>query len=67
MLTLSSLQVANAWERAIILRAGNFQRVAGPGIFLIFPAIDTIATVIDQRTQTDTFTAEVTLTKELFP
>lgn len=67
MLTLTSLQIANAWERAIILRAGNFQRVAGPGIFFIIPAIDTIAMVIDQRTQTDTFTAEVTLTKDTVP
>src|SRR6202011_321105 len=28
-----SLQIAQAWEKAVVLRFGHFQRVAGPGVF----------------------------------
>lgn len=67
LLSLTSIQVAKAWEKAIVLRLGRFQRIAGPGIFLIIPAVDSIASWIDQRVQTSTFVAEQTLTKDTVP
>jgi len=62
-----SLQIAQEWEKAVVLRFGHFQRVAGPGIFTLIPAVDTVASWIDQRVQTSTFTAEQSLTKDTVP
>jgi regulator of protease activity HflC (stomatin/prohibitin superfamily) len=66
-LVLASLQVAKAWEKGIVLRLGRFERLAGPGIFAVIPAIDSVAAWIDQRVQTSTFVAEQTLTKDTVP
>jgi regulator of protease activity HflC (stomatin/prohibitin superfamily) len=35
-----SLKMANAWQKFVILRAGKLQGVKGPGLFMIFPFID---------------------------
>jgi len=67
VLSLTSIQIAKAWEKGIVLRLGRFQRLAGPGIFLIIPAVDSVAAWIDQRVQTSTFVAEQTLTKDTVP
>jgi len=64
---LVSLQIAQAWEKVVVLRFGHFRAVAGPGIFFLIPAIDTVAAWIDQRVQTSTFTAEESLTKDTVP
>lgn len=67
ILVLVMLQIAQAWEKVVVLRFGHFRTVAGPGVFLLIPAIDTIAAWIDQRVQTSTFTAEQSLTKDTVP
>ncbi|HKW45082.1 MAG TPA: slipin family protein [Candidatus Eremiobacteraceae bacterium] len=67
VVVLVSLQIALVWERAVVLRFGHFRSLAGPGVFFLIPAIDTIAAWIDQRVQTSTFTAEETLTKDTVP
>jgi regulator of protease activity HflC (stomatin/prohibitin superfamily) len=67
LLALTSIQIAKAWEKGIVLRLGRFQRLAGPGIFFIIPAVDSVASWIDQRVQTSTFVAEQTLTKDTVP
>lgn len=67
VVVLVSLQIAQAWEKVVVLRFGHFRTVAGPGIFFLIPAIDTIAAWIDQRVQTSTFTAEQSLTKDTVP
>lgn len=64
---LVSLQIAQAWEKAVVLRFGHFRYVAGPGIFGLIPAVDMVAAWIDQRVQTSTFTAEQSLTKDTVP
>ena len=64
---LVSLQIAQAWEKVVVLRFGHFRTVAGPGMFVLIPAVDTIAAWIDQRVQTSTFTAEQSLTKDTVP
>jgi len=67
IVVLASLQIAKAWEKAVVLRLGHFRAIAGPGVFFLIPAIDTVAAWIDQRVQTSTFTAEQTLTKDTVP
>jgi regulator of protease activity HflC (stomatin/prohibitin superfamily) len=67
LIALTSIQIAKAWERAVVLRLGRFQQLVGPGIFFIIPAVDSVAAWIDQRVQTSTFMAEQTLTKDTVP
>lgn len=67
VLIVLGVQVANPWEKAVVLRAGKFERLAGPGLFLIAPVIDGLAMWIDQRVQTSTFNAEESLTKDTVP
>ncbi len=63
----SSIQVANQWDRAVILRLGKFHALKGPGLFVIIPMIDDIPYWIDTRVITTAFKAEKTLTKDTVP
>jgi regulator of protease activity HflC (stomatin/prohibitin superfamily) len=63
----NSVKIANQWERVIVLRLGRFQRLAGPGVFLLVPILDTVAYRIDIRTITSSFRAEKTLTRDTVP
>jgi regulator of protease activity HflC (stomatin/prohibitin superfamily) len=67
LIILLSLKMANAWEKFVILRAGRLKAVKGPGLFLIFPVIDSVTAVIDERIQTTAFSAEQALTKDTVP
>ncbi|HEY2179719.1 MAG TPA: slipin family protein [Caulobacteraceae bacterium] len=62
-----SLKMANTWQKFVILRAGKLQGVKGPGLFLIFPVLDTVVAVIDERIQTTAFSAEQALTRDTVP
>jgi regulator of protease activity HflC (stomatin/prohibitin superfamily) len=62
-----SLKMANTWQRFVILRAGHLHGVKGPGLFLIFPIIDNIVAVIDERIQTTSIVAESALTRDTVP
>jgi regulator of protease activity HflC (stomatin/prohibitin superfamily) len=62
-----ALKMARVWERFVILRAGRFMGVRGPGLFWIIPIWDQVAQVIDQRIQTTAFNAEQALTKDTVP
>jgi len=64
---LASLKMAQQWERAVVLRAGKFAGVRGPGLFAIVPILDIVTTVIDTRVRTTQFVAEQTLTKDTVP
>ena len=66
-LVSSALQVANQWDRAVVLRLGRFQALRGPGLFFIIPIMDSIAYWIDTRVITMSFKAEKTLTKDTVP
>ena len=59
--------MANQWERAVVLRLGRLQGIKGPGLFIIIPIVDTVATWIDQRIQTTEFNAEQALSKDTVP
>ncbi|HZL00455.1 MAG TPA: slipin family protein [Caulobacteraceae bacterium] len=62
-----SLKMANAWQKFVILRAGKLQGVKGPGLFWIFPVLDQVTAVIDERIQTTAFNAESALTRDTVP
>ena len=59
-----SIRIASEWQRAVILRLGRFHAVSGPGIYLVFPIIDSVAQVVDLRIQTTMITAEQALTRD---
>ena len=63
----SAIQVADQWDRVVILRLGQFHALKGPGMFFIIPIIDTIPYWIDTRVITTGFKAEKTLTKDTVP
>jgi regulator of protease activity HflC (stomatin/prohibitin superfamily) len=63
----SSVKVAAAWDRAVVLRLGRFRGLSGPGVFLMVPIIDTVAYWLDTRVITTGFKAEKTLTKDTVP
>jgi len=62
-----AIKVADQWEKAVVLRLGNFLSLKGPGLFLIVPVVDTIPYWIDTRVITASFKAEKTLTKDTVP
>ena len=63
----SAIQVADQWDRAVILRLGHFHSLKGPGLFFIIPVVDAIPYWIDTRVITTGFKAEKTLTKDTVP
>ena len=67
VIVFAALKMAQQWEQAIVLRAGRFLAVKGPGLFAIVPILDSIATVIDTRVRTTQFVAEQTLTRDTVP
>ncbi len=66
-LIAASLKMANTWQKFVVLRAGKLMGVKGPGLFVIFPVIDSVVAVIDERIQTTAFNAEQALTKDTVP
>jgi regulator of protease activity HflC (stomatin/prohibitin superfamily) len=67
IVVFAALKMAQQWEQAIILRAGRFVAVRGPGLFAIVPVLDSVAAIIDTRVRTTQFVAERTLTKDTVP
>lgn len=66
-LVASAIQVADQWNKAVVLRLGKFRSLEGPGLFLIIPIVDSISHWIDTRVLTSSFKAEKTLTKDTVP
>ncbi len=64
LLLLRTVRVVQEWRRVVVLRLGRFQAVRGPGLYILLPVIDTIATTIDLRIQTTSITAEQALTRD---
>jgi regulator of protease activity HflC (stomatin/prohibitin superfamily) len=67
LLFASSIQIADQWEKAVVLRLGRFSGLKGPGLFFIIPIVDQISSYIDQRVRVTEFRAEQTLTKDTVP
>ena len=62
-----SLKMANTWQKFVVLRAGKLQGIKGPGLFLIFPILDNVVAIIDERIQVTAFNAEQALTRDTVP
>jgi regulator of protease activity HflC (stomatin/prohibitin superfamily) len=63
----ASIKIADQWEKAVVLRLGNYTGLKGPGLFRINPILEKVAYWIDTRIITTTFKAEKTLTKDTVP
>jgi regulator of protease activity HflC (stomatin/prohibitin superfamily) len=63
----SAVRLASQWERAIVLRLGQFQGERGPGLFFVLPVVESVPYVLDMRTITTVFKAEQTMTKDTVP
>ena len=63
----SSINIANQWEKAVVLRMGKYKGLKGPGLFIIIPIIDRIDNYIDQRVRVNDIKADQTLTKDTVP
>jgi regulator of protease activity HflC (stomatin/prohibitin superfamily) len=64
---LLALQIAQQWEKSVVLRLGQFKMLAGPGLFWLIPVVDRVANWIDHRVMVTPFSAEKTLTKDTVP
>ncbi len=60
-------KVAQQWERAVVLRLGNYTGLRGPGLFWVIPGVDQVSSWIDQRIITTSFAAEQSLTSDTVP
>ena len=67
VIMLAALKMARQWEQAVVLRAGKFLAVRGPGLFWIVPVLDSVVALIDTRLRTTQFVAEQTLTRDTVP
>ena len=63
----SAIQVADQWNKAVVLRLGKFRSLEGPGLFFIIPVVENIPYWLDTRVLTSSFKAEKTLTKDTVP
>ncbi len=66
-LATSSVHIVLEWEKAVVMRLGRFNRVAGPGVVFTWPIIEFYTIRIDQRVIATYFGAEETLTSDLVP
>ncbi len=64
VILLSSFRIANEWQRAVILRLGRFQRLGGPGLYIVIPLVERVTVVVDMRIQSTTIAAEQALTRD---
>jgi len=49
LVVLFGVQVADPWEKAIVLRLGRFAGLRGPGIFWVTPLVDRVSSWVDHR------------------
>jgi regulator of protease activity HflC (stomatin/prohibitin superfamily) len=64
------LYIASEYERVVVLKLGKFQGVRGPGRFWVIPYPpfnESVAMILDIRTQTRVITAAETLTSDNVP
>lgn len=61
------IRIAPQWERVVVLRLGRFNRIAGPGAYVLIPFIEHGTMRVDQRIMNSSFTAEAALTADLVP
>ena len=65
-LFVTSVRVANQYERAVVFRLGRYVRTSGPGLYLLAPLIEWRSTV-DLRTLTTEVEQQETITRDNVP
>ena len=66
-LAAASIQIVSHWDKAVLLRLGEFRGLRGPGPFVMAPFIDRVEAFIDQRVRATDFRAERILTLDTVP
>lgn len=66
-LGVSTIHIAEQWERIVVLRFGKFNRVSGPGLVFTWPIIEHCSLTVDMRIRSIPFGAKETLTADLVP
>jgi regulator of protease activity HflC (stomatin/prohibitin superfamily) len=67
LVLMFGIRQADPWERAVVLRLGQFRGLRGPGLFWVTPIIDSVSRVVDQRIRVTDVTAESALTRDTVP
>ncbi len=67
LIAANAINVADQWQRVVVLRLGKFRSLEGPGLFFIIPIVETVPIWIDTRVIASAFRAEKTLTKDTVP
>lgn len=67
VLIAPSFQIADHWEKVIVLRLGKFRRVFGPGPGVIMPVVDRLVRFTDMRIRVTDFSAEKSITRDTVP
>ena len=62
----ASVKVVAEWERMIVLRLGRFQGIAGPGLRLLIPVLDT-PMFVEMRVQTVAIAQQQAITQDNVP
>lgn len=63
----SCVRIALQWEHVAVMRLGKFNRVVGPGVYVLIPFAEYAAIHVDHRIMTSSFSAEAALTADLVP
>ena len=66
LLALSGINIANEYQRAVILRLGRLVALRGPGLYYVIPFIER-QVVIDQRVVTADVEEQEAITKDNVP
>jgi regulator of protease activity HflC (stomatin/prohibitin superfamily) len=64
---LFAIRVADQWEKVAVLRFGRYLGLRGPGVFHMFPVVDSLSRFVDQRVRVESVSAESTLTRDTVP
>jgi regulator of protease activity HflC (stomatin/prohibitin superfamily) len=66
LLVITSIRIANQYERAVVFRLGKYNRTAGPGLYFKIPLIEW-QWKIDLRTTTTAVEQQETITRDNVP
>ncbi len=66
LLVITSVRIANQYERAVVFRLGTYSRTAGPGLYFKIPLIEW-QWKIDLRTTTTAVEQQETITRDNVP
>ena len=66
-LAISTMHIAQQWEKFVVLRFGKLNRVSGPGLVFTLPIVEHCSLSVDMRMRSVPFGAKETLTADLIP